>query len=180
MRTKLTFTVAALAVLLFAQSAKATVLGLGDAIGFLVNGEPANPTDELTYIKNMAAFASGGANPSTVGKVYTVINTGSYPEPKSDTQIPGSANTFDVTGQLYVLVKYGGGSVGADYIWYVGGLTSVTVPATIHKSGPGNGQLAISHHTLAVPEPSTYIAGALLLLPFGASVVRRMRKTQVA
>ena len=27
----------------------------------------------------------------------------------------------------------------------------------------------------AVPEPSTYIAGALLLLPFGAQTVRRLR-----
>jgi len=180
MKLRTTFMIAALAATLMAQTAKATVLGLGDAIGYLVNGEPANPTDELTYIKNMAAFASGGADPSSAGKVYTVINTGSHPEPKSATQVPDSANTFDVTGQLYVLVKYGGGSVGADYIWYVGGLTSVTVPATIAKAGPGNGQLAISHHTLAVPEPSTYIAAALLLLPFGASVVRRFRKVQTA
>jgi hypothetical protein len=31
-----------------------------------------------------------------------------------------------------------------------------------------------------VPEPSTYIAGALLLLPFGASTVRRLRKSSAA
>lgn len=30
-----------------------------------------------------------------------------------------------------------------------------------------------------VPEPSTYIAGALLLLPFGASLVRRLRHRQI-
>lgn len=35
-----------------------------------------------------------------------------------------------------------------------------------------SGTLTIS----AVPEPSTYIAGALLLLPFGASALRKMRK----
>jgi hypothetical protein len=32
----------------------------------------------------------------------------------------------------------------------------------------------------AVPEPTTMIAGALLLLPFGASTLRMLRKRQVA
>jgi hypothetical protein len=31
-----------------------------------------------------------------------------------------------------------------------------------------------------VPEPTTMVAGALLLLPFGASTIRRMRKTRTA
>ena len=31
-----------------------------------------------------------------------------------------------------------------------------------------------------VPEPSTYVAGALLLLPFGASILRKMRKERTA
>ena len=30
----------------------------------------------------------------------------------------------------------------------------------------------------AVPEPSTYIAGALLLLPFGVSALRSLRRKQ--
>ena len=34
--------------------------------------------------------------------------------------------------------------------------------------------------TTAVPEPSTYIAGALLLLPFGASTIRMLRKNRTA
>jgi hypothetical protein len=33
---------------------------------------------------------------------------------------------------------------------------------------------------LAVPEPTTMIAGALLLLPFGASTLRILRKRQMA
>jgi hypothetical protein len=32
----------------------------------------------------------------------------------------------------------------------------------------------------AVPEPTTMIAGALLLLPFGASTLRLLRKTRAA
>jgi hypothetical protein len=34
--------------------------------------------------------------------------------------------------------------------------------------------------TIAVPEPATLIAGALLLLPFGASTIRFIRKTRTA
>jgi hypothetical protein len=33
---------------------------------------------------------------------------------------------------------------------------------------------------LAVPEPTTMIAGALLLLPFGASTLRILRKNRTA
>jgi hypothetical protein len=32
------------------------------------------------------------------------------------------------------------------------------------------------HNVAAVPEPTTFIAGALLLLPFGATVRRMFRK----
>ena len=32
----------------------------------------------------------------------------------------------------------------------------------------------------AVPEPSTYVAGALLLLPFGMSTIRSLRKNKAA
>lgn len=39
---------------------------------------------------------------------------------------------------------------------------------------PGNKPGLFTHGTV-VPEPSTYIAGALLLLPFGAQAVRRLR-----
>jgi hypothetical protein len=33
---------------------------------------------------------------------------------------------------------------------------------------------------LAVPEPTTMVAGALLLLPFGASTLRLLRKNRTA
>jgi uncharacterized protein (DUF779 family) len=37
-----------------------------------------------------------------------------------------------------------------------------------------------SFHQVAVPEPTTIIAGALLLLPFGASTLRILRKNRTA
>jgi hypothetical protein len=38
----------------------------------------------------------------------------------------------------------------------------------------------VSYTPNPVPEPTTMIAGALLLLPFGASTLRILRKRQVA
>jgi hypothetical protein len=72
---------------------------------------------------------------------------------------------------------------------------SVTTELNLWGTGPGNngytlygysggvyspqvtGGAAIS---IAVPEPTTMIAGALLLLPFGASTLRMLRKSRTA
>ena len=41
-------------------------------------------------------------------------------------------------------------------------------------------QVSQSFHQTAVPEPSTVVAGALLLLPFGVSTLRILRKSKVS
>jgi hypothetical protein len=47
--------------------------------------------------------------------------------------------------------------------------------------GPSSGSVDINSITVSpVPEPTTMIAGALLLLPFGASTLRMLRKRQTA
>ena len=47
--------------------------------------------------------------------------------------------------------------------------------------GPSSGSVDINSITVStVPEPTTMIAGALLLLPFGASTLRMLRKTRTA
>jgi hypothetical protein len=59
--------------------------------------------------------------------------------------------------------------------------TGNVLESTIAGSGPGSGG---SQEFLLlgspVPEPTTVIAGALLLLPFGASTIRMLRKTRAA
>ena len=45
--------------------------------------------------------------------------------------------------------------------------------------GAGEGQEFIAKG-VEVPEPTTMIAGALLLLPFGASTLRMLRKNRAA
>jgi hypothetical protein len=52
-------------------------------------------------------------------------------------------------------------------------LTSGSGPYTSSFSGSMSG-------VSGVPEPTTIIAGALLLLPFGASAVRILRKNRAA
>jgi hypothetical protein len=43
-----------------------------------------------------------------------------------------------------------------------------------------NGDAYVQVEGSPVPEPSTYLAGALLLLPFGVSTVRKLRKNRAA
>jgi hypothetical protein len=46
-----------------------------------------------------------------------------------------------------------------------------------NQNGDGDGMIYdhLAYQPAAVPEPSTYIAGALLFLPFGAHLIRRLR-----
>jgi hypothetical protein len=46
------------------------------------------------------------------------------------------------------------------------------------KAGSSIGESDITVDVAAVPEPSTILAGALLLLPFGASALRKLRKNR--
>lgn len=55
--------------------------------------------------------------------------------------------------------------------------------AYVGDEGAASGSVDINSITVGayeVPEPTTMVAGALLLLPFGASTIRRMRKTRTA
>ena len=56
--------------------------------------------------------------------------------------------------------------------------TEVTAAYTVSTSP--SGQLRSRQTQTPVPEPATMIAGALLLLPFGASVLRTLRKGRTA
>ena len=66
-----------------------------------------------------------------------------------------------------VLIANAGGNLAAAHIW-----------VTADPANAANGALATGF--AAVPEPTTVIAGALLLLPFAASAVRIVRKNRKA
>jgi hypothetical protein len=53
-------------------------------------------------------------------------------------------------------------------------------PPTIDYTVAGGAFLPVTFSISQVPEPTTMVAGALLLLPFGASTLRMFRKTRTA
>lgn len=94
--------------------------------------------------------------------------------------------TLTVGTTVYTLGNFGSPSANNSY--YISGvdLTSgFTLEGTLLRTGTFStssetDKLEISLGSVAVPEPTTMIAGALLLLPFGASMLRKMRKVRAA
>ncbi len=69
---------------------------------------------------------------------------------------------------------------GDTYTFDLGAYTLTVLPLPLELSGPTpgvySGEVDASFLLTPVPEPSTYLAGALLAIPFGVSAVRRFRK----
>jgi hypothetical protein len=99
----------------------------------------------------------------------------------------GTTDTAD-NGRFYVTGGLTGGVLTA-YNFYLSALNNGSSAANVaaalasgnilHSDEVGAGQDLIWNIT-PVPEPTTIIAGALLLLPFGMSTLRILRKTQAA
>jgi hypothetical protein len=87
-------------------------------------------------------------------------------------------------GFEYAIAKYDG--QGAGYIlFYLGGSDAILPGSPADFWTTMSGQYGISDYTAfdvgtPVPEPATVFAGALLLLPFGLSTVRILRRKNVA
>lgn len=109
----------------------------------------------------------------TIGQTYVLSfwakdsgNTANTSQTLSITVFDGLSKSFDTTSS-YTLYNYG--------FTYTGGPSLITF-------GWSDG---IEHayiddiNLVPVPEPTTMIAGALLLLPFGASAMRILRKNHV-
>jgi hypothetical protein len=73
-----------------------------------------------------------------------------------------------LSGMLSVNGSAIGTYAGSDGVWFVGGYGNV------------GGSLEVAFNYTPVPETSTVVAGMLLLLPFGMSTLRILRKTRTA
>jgi hypothetical protein len=106
-----------------------------------------------------ALVASIGQIVGTVPPLTAVSDIIPVPVPAFRPFLTGNSVTFEAgsSGDLYFTIN--DDASGADYS---------------DNSGHLDVQLT------AVPEPTTIIAGALLLLPFGASTLRMLRKRQTA
>jgi hypothetical protein len=82
-------------------------------------------------------------------------------------------------------LTYGGSNVGLQQLLNQGNASGAGITVTFSSGGDlyalasGGGSFPFTG-TIAVPEPATMVAGALLLLPFGASTIRFVRKNRLA
>ncbi|HZI33513.1 MAG TPA: hypothetical protein VFF11_14325 [Candidatus Binatia bacterium] len=95
----------------------------------------------------------------------------------------GGAGQQVASGWDYVIAKYDGKNAGY-ILFYLGG-QAADLPQFPNDFWTTKEQYGISgwtafNVTSSVPEPSTIVAGALLLLPFGVSTVRILRKNRQA
>jgi hypothetical protein len=76
----------------------------------------------------------------------------------------------------YTVTASGNNSVTTETATMLTALTGLNAEADLVAIVSPDGQ----SYVVAVPEPTTMLAGALLLLPFGASMLRILRKTRTA
>jgi hypothetical protein len=151
---------------------------------------------------------NGGGIPGTLSSLnasYTLLSSGIGPGPGNFAPYWVLWMADDTSYQDPIVSTYGGPLNGSSLI-HVGNLThgSITLSALdalidpisglpygqetvvwvgleIGNGGSGPGTANIESITISsVPEPTTMIVGALLLLPFGASTIRLLRKNRTA
>jgi choice-of-anchor C domain-containing protein len=138
---------------------------------------------------DLAGNGSGGIEQTiatTAGVTYRLTfdmsgnpDGGFNPNPKTLLASLGASS------QVFSYTLTGGNSSG-NMLWTTKTVDFVAGPGTSSllsfkdTDGTPYGAALDNISLTAVPEPTTMIAGALLLLPFGASTLRFMRKTRVA
>jgi hypothetical protein len=142
----------------FASAASATTLSYGDAffLGYVHSGEPASEALEADYINQLLATAAGATTSANIGgKDHDFIRTDSTLDcsacpAAADGITGGSGTTIHLgSGFTYILGKYDGPNAG-DLVWYVAGLTDVTIPGNWGPD-PNGTQYGLSHWTVFTP-----------------------------
>jgi hypothetical protein len=96
---------------------------------------------------------------------------------------------YDVTSGGYSGFKVTSGNdavltLANSYLWGQYNTADYNLTTTFWNAVTQNGAVRCSQDligpTAPVPEPTTILAGALLLLPFGASTIRKMRRNRTA
>ena len=135
------------------------VLGSGTSVQpywALWVGTASNPNE-------IAIYSLGGTPLTSSSTMHAFVASGSWP----------SLGTWGDTLSQFDAITYGGVALGDMTVNWAG--------LEIGDGGSGAGTANIESITISsVPEPTTMVAGALLLLPFGASTIRLLRKTRTA
>jgi len=130
----------ATAFVLFASSAHAILLTVGDAnyVGKIDDGIPSSPALEVTYINDLIQLAPGDVpepcgteicdriGSTLVGPLPAATATGAVKDETGGT-------TVDSSGFDYILGKYGN---AGSLVWFIGSLVDeATLPATLDRLG---------------------------------------------
>ncbi len=141
--------------------------GLGTATGYWDLG--INGTVTLTIPNLASPSQSYNATLSIVQWVDGFLFSGDLGYAFSGATQVGTTSTHLIESTEF------GSWVQYDTVW---SLLASSEPSTITITGPSDGAIfaGISARITVVPEPTTMIAGLLLLLPFGASTLRVLRR----
>jgi hypothetical protein len=159
---------------------------VGDA-GFVTGDGGGNPTvltavaQELLSLPvnadvNLANIPSGSSTRTFLTGPTDYQNLGTLTLGLTD----DTGNTSVPSGYKYAIAQYDGPNAGY-VLFYLGG-SAADLPADSYSLWGGNsGQYGLSHYdtfdAMPVPEPATM---TLLLLPFGAGILRVLRKSRLA
>jgi hypothetical protein len=169
----------------------------------IVTATESGGIDYLTWSGNMSYLSGGDGSADLVLNYIVTANAGKID--MIDQSYTGSAqHGFLAVDETAAIGNFGGTRAGFSHL-QVGDLSDppveiaqgdnlniipsqsvlyVTKDIGLAVVSPNGGYITISRVSQsfhqAVPEPTTIIAGALLLLPFGASTLRILRKSRTA
>ena len=147
------------------------------------NGTLSSPIDSHDY-----TIYQGSSTPAA--PLVVPMQLGSTVTPGTGSGVGGGYGSptalinLGTGGYTYLTAQWDGPN-GANVVYYIAGLSGIIeldndLPGYFNTDQPKN-KLGLSGYELTtpVPEPTTVIAGLLLLLPLGASTLKILRKKQM-
>lgn len=164
-------------------------------------------SDEAQIAQDMLYLNNGGSsssmpypisgetfNNNTAGTGGAALSYGGGTVENASANVTGNLSNPVASGYEFVIAKYGGPGGGGYILFYLGG-NSIELPQLSYALWGKSNQYGISDYTefdvsgntavsqgdtSPIPEPSTVFAASLLLIPFGMSTLRVLRKSSRA
>ena len=157
----------------------------GTVTSWALSGDTSNPLGGLDFLYQIHNTGSTQVEGLSLGGFDSIVLDVGYITtavlPAATGSVAGTIIPADATRSLstihwdYIGTSLTGGGTYGDILVVLTGMTgSEFANGSIQDTYSQNIQI------LAVPEPTTMVAGALLLLPFGASTLRILRKNRTA
>jgi len=156
---------------------------VGISIGVTGAGQ-GNLQYETGIAQHLLDMAANTTEPTTGNFNYQTSSTEYLGTLTGGVHVDGG-NTHVAAGYDFVIAKYDGQNAGY-VLFYLGGQDADLPEFSYSIWGDNSGQYQISGYSAfniesnepQVPEPTTILAGALMLLPFAASALRIVRKNR--